>query len=114
MPKLRRARAASQARDAELKSVTGPSAAWRAVQEPGLTKFERDRRAIPAMAGGYRTSFDFLETVGFTPGFTPSRAVSVVGHGVRLRRRRRRHAHPVGVDGGTHRATVAASRNGHA
>jgi hypothetical protein len=50
-----------------------PSAAWRALQEPGLTKFERDRRAILAMAGAYRTSFDFLETVGFKPGFTPSR-----------------------------------------
>ena len=43
------------------------------MQEPGISKFERDRRAILAMAGGYRTSFDFLETVGFTPGFTPSR-----------------------------------------
>jgi len=50
-----------------------PSAAWRALQEPGLTKLERDRRAILAMAGAYRTSFDFLETVGFKPGFTPSR-----------------------------------------
>jgi len=60
-------------RGAALTLATEPSAAWRAVQEPGLTKFERDRRAILAMAGGYRTSFDFLETVGFTAGFTPSR-----------------------------------------
>jgi hypothetical protein len=60
-------------RGAPLTLATEPSAAWRAVQEPGLTKFERDRRAILAMAGGYRTSFDFLETVGFTPGFTPAR-----------------------------------------
>lgn len=58
---------------APLELATEPSAAWRAVQEPNLSKFERDRRAILAMAGGYRTSFDFLETVGFTPGFTPSR-----------------------------------------
>jgi hypothetical protein len=50
-----------------------PSAAWRALQQPNLSKFERDRRAILAMAGGYRTTFDFLETVGFAPGFTPSR-----------------------------------------
>jgi Family of unknown function (DUF6607) len=50
-----------------------PSAAWRALQEPGLSKFERDRRAILAMAGGYRTTFDFIETVGFKAGFTPSR-----------------------------------------
>ena len=60
-------------RGAPLTLATEPSAAWRAVQEPGLTKFERDRRAILAMAGGYRTTFDFLETVGFTPGFKPSR-----------------------------------------
>ncbi|HEY3517357.1 MAG TPA: DUF6607 family protein [Gammaproteobacteria bacterium] len=60
-------------RGAPLTLATEPSAAWRAVQEPGLTKFERDRRAILAMAGGYRTTFDFLETVGFTAGFTPSR-----------------------------------------
>jgi hypothetical protein len=53
--------------------ATEPSAAWLAVREPGINKFERDRRAILAMAGGYRTSFDFLETVGFTPAFTPSR-----------------------------------------
>ena len=60
-------------RGAPLTLATEPSRAWRAVQEPGLSKFERDRRAILAMAGGYRTTFDFLETVGFTPGFTPSR-----------------------------------------
>ncbi|HEX7236850.1 MAG TPA: DUF6607 family protein [Gammaproteobacteria bacterium] len=60
-------------RGAPLTLATEPSDAWRAVHEPGLTKFERDRRAILAMAGGYRTTFDFLETVGFTPGFTPSR-----------------------------------------
>ena len=60
-------------RGAPLTLATEPSAAWRAVQESGLSKFERDRRAILAMAGGYRTTFDFLETVGFTPGFAPSR-----------------------------------------
>jgi hypothetical protein len=60
-------------RGAALTLATEPSDAWRAVQEPGLSKFERDRRAILAMAGGYRASFDFLETVGFTLGFEPSR-----------------------------------------
>ncbi|HEY5666109.1 MAG TPA: DUF3750 domain-containing protein [Gammaproteobacteria bacterium] len=49
----------------------GPTDAWLGLQEPGLSKFERDRRAILAMAGEYRTSFDFIETVGFTPGFEP-------------------------------------------
>ncbi|HEY8520833.1 MAG TPA: DUF6607 family protein [Gammaproteobacteria bacterium] len=50
-----------------------PSDAWRALREPGLSPFERDRRAILAMAGGFRTTFDFIETAGFTPGFEPDR-----------------------------------------
>jgi len=50
-----------------------PSAAWKALQEPGLSDFERDRRAILAMAGGYRASFEFLETVGYAPDFEPAR-----------------------------------------
>lgn len=56
---------------ASLALDTEPSAAWHALQEPGISQFERDRRAILAMAGGYRVSFDFLETVGYTPGFEP-------------------------------------------
>ncbi|MEO1419365.1 MAG: DUF6607 family protein [Pseudomonadota bacterium] len=51
--------------------ISGTSAAWDALQEPGLSKKEKDRRAILAMAGGYRTSFDFLETAGFTEGYEP-------------------------------------------
>jgi len=43
-----------------------PSAAWRALQAPGLSAFERDRRAILAMAGSYRVTFDFLEVTPFT------------------------------------------------
>lgn len=58
---------------APLTLATEPSDAWRAIQAPGLDKFERDRRAILAMAGAYRTTFDFIETVGFKPGFEPSR-----------------------------------------
>jgi uncharacterized protein DUF6607 len=50
-----------------------PGAAWRALQEPGLSTQERDRRAILAMAGTFRTSFDFLEVIGFRPGFVPDR-----------------------------------------
>ena len=46
-----------------------PHPGWLAVQESGLTKFERDRRAILAMAGPYKASFDFLETVGYSDGF---------------------------------------------
>ncbi|MEM1152193.1 MAG: DUF6607 family protein [Pseudomonadota bacterium] len=52
---------------------TEPSEAWENLQDPGITKKERDRRAILAMAGAYRTSFDFLETVGYTAGYQPKR-----------------------------------------
>jgi hypothetical protein len=41
------------------------SAAWQALQQPGLTTLERDRRAILAMAGTYRVTFDFLEVAQF-------------------------------------------------
>lgn len=41
------------------------SAQWEALRKPGLNQFERDRQAILAMAGGYRASFEFLETVGY-------------------------------------------------
>jgi hypothetical protein len=50
-----------------------PHPGWLALREPGLSKHERDRRAILAMAGPYRTSFEFIETVGYTPGFERSR-----------------------------------------
>jgi len=51
----------------------GPTEAWRALRAPELSKFERDRQAILAMAGPYRASFDFIETVGFSSGYTPAR-----------------------------------------
>ncbi|MGH1470570.1 MAG: DUF6607 family protein [Cellvibrionaceae bacterium] len=44
---------------------------WLAIQESGISDYERDRRAILAMAGGYRTTFDFLEVVGFEKDFAP-------------------------------------------
>lgn len=44
---------------------TAPSPEWRALQEPGLTAQERDRRAILAMSGAYRVTFDFLEVASF-------------------------------------------------
>jgi hypothetical protein len=53
--------------------VKEPTAEFKRLQEPGLSSFERDRRAILAMAGGYRTSFDFLEVAGFTKDFKPDR-----------------------------------------
>ena len=45
---------------------------WLSLQEEGISNFEKDRRAILAMAGPYRVSFDFLETVGYTEGYSPS------------------------------------------
>ena len=44
-----------------------PTEAWKRLHEGGLTDFERDRRAILAMAGPYRVNFDFLEVVRFDP-----------------------------------------------
>jgi hypothetical protein len=46
---------------------TEPSAAWQTLREPGLAPLERDRRAILAMAGDYRVTFDFLEIEEFRP-----------------------------------------------
>ena len=48
-----------------------PGEAWKRLREPGLSAFERDRRAILAMAGPYRVSFDFLEVVRFDPSLKP-------------------------------------------
>ncbi len=53
--------------------TTEASEAWRALQQPGLNERERDRRAILAMAGDYRASFDFLETVVFSGAPGPAR-----------------------------------------
>jgi hypothetical protein len=50
---------------------TAPGKAWEQLREPGLSAYERDRRAILAMAGRYRVSFDFLEVVRFDPRLKP-------------------------------------------
>ncbi len=50
-----------------------PGEAWRRLQEEGISKQERDRRAILAMAGTYRASFDFIEVAGFTADYEPAR-----------------------------------------
>ncbi len=44
-----------------------PTESWKSLQEDKLSKFEKDRRAILAMTGDYRASFDFIETLGFFP-----------------------------------------------
>ena len=48
-----------------------PGEAWKRLTEPGLSTQERDRRAILAMAGPYRVSFDFLEVVRYDPALKP-------------------------------------------
>jgi len=50
-----------------------PGEAWTRLRAPGISALERDRRAILAMAGTYRASFDFLEVLGFGLGFKPDR-----------------------------------------
>ncbi len=50
---------------------TASTEEWKRLHEPGLSDFERDRRAILAMAGPYRVSFDFLEIVRFDPSLKP-------------------------------------------
>ena len=48
-----------------------PSAAWEKLQKEVDSKVEKDRRAILALAGSYRVSFDFIETMGFSKGYQP-------------------------------------------
>jgi len=50
---------------------TEPAQSWKNLHAPGLNDFERDRRAILAMAGPYRVSFDFLEVARFDPALQP-------------------------------------------
>ena len=52
---------------------TEPTDAWLRLQSDALAPAERDRAAILAMAGTYRVSFDFLETVVFSAEPAPSR-----------------------------------------
>ena len=54
--------------------ATTPSAAWQALRADGIGAQERDRRAILAMAGEYRVSFDFLEVVQFDAAAPKDRA----------------------------------------
>jgi hypothetical protein len=57
----------------EVTLLSGAKDSWKRLQEPHLGKFERDRRAILAMAGNYRVSFDFTETLGLAENFKPTR-----------------------------------------
>ena len=60
-------------RGAQVTLATEPSREWRRLHARGLSARDRDRAAILAMAGDYRASFDFLETILFEPGARPAR-----------------------------------------
>ena len=49
--------------------VTEPTADWLALQNPKLSAFDKDHAAILAMAGEYRSSFDFIEVGGFDKNY---------------------------------------------
>src|SRR5688500_10523054 len=51
---------------------TAPSPEWERLRAPAPSAFERDRRAILAMAGPYRVSFDFPEIVRYDPKLKPA------------------------------------------
>ena len=48
-----------------------PDELWLQIQQSGLQKIEKDRRAIRAMSGSYRASFDFVELAGFERDYEP-------------------------------------------
>lgn len=50
-----------------------PHPGWERLQHEHLDDFEQDRRAILAMAGPYRASFDFIEVEGYTGDYSPAR-----------------------------------------
>ena len=60
-------------RGADVTLAETPSESWKALQKPYQSKFEKDRAAILAMAGEYRASFDFIETLGFYEDHKPTR-----------------------------------------
>lgn len=57
----------------EVSLAKDPDPRWLALQKSGLENFERDRLAILAMSGNYRTSFQFTETAGFIKDYSPPR-----------------------------------------
>lgn len=55
----------------EVTLTEGASPLWEALRAPGLNKKEKDRRAILAMQGEHRVSFDFVEVLGVAEGYRP-------------------------------------------
>lgn len=46
-----------------------PAPVYKRLQEPDLSAKEKDRRAILAMTGEFRTTFEFVETAALLPGY---------------------------------------------
>ena len=53
--------------------VTATTDDFQRLQAADISQQERDRRAILAMAGSYRVSFDFMEMIGYAPDFAPAK-----------------------------------------
>jgi hypothetical protein len=60
-------------RGADVKISKEVHQGWQRIQDSKLSKFERDRIAILAMAGGYKVDFSFVETIGFSSDFKRDR-----------------------------------------
>jgi hypothetical protein len=60
-------------RGPEVLPAAEPAEAWTALKAPGLTGQARDRLAILALAGEFRTSFDFVETLTYVPDLARAR-----------------------------------------
>jgi len=58
---------------ADVTLETHASPQWKALDEASLSPVEQDRRAILALAGAYRVSFQFIETMGVAAGYHPPR-----------------------------------------
>ena len=57
----------------ETTKLSDVNPSWLELQKPGLSNFEKDRMAILSMAGEYRASFDFIETIGFAENYSPQK-----------------------------------------
>ena len=65
--------------------VQEPTEAFQRLQGEGINPRERDRRAILALAGAHRVSFDFLEVMGYSPDFEPAAPYRSWGYGKSIR-----------------------------
>jgi hypothetical protein len=56
---------------AEVTLDTRPTLSWKRLQADTASSYAKDVAAIVALAGSYRVSFDFIETMGFRQGYKP-------------------------------------------